>query len=228
MEKVMKVRCSVAALALAGALAVSATAANAATVVFDFGVGSTGTATHGWTGDLTTSDAFTIGSQTVVATAFTPFWNPGDLYGKHGGGDENGLGLTNDGSGDHEIANGDGFIQLNVSGLTGALALAFGSTTGSDQWTVYGTNTAGSGSFGALPGGTHTIGSGTTESSLNLTGGYKYYDIVATGSESSNVLIKSLTVAGVPEPATWGLMTTGVFCVGAAMRRQRRSGFAVA
>jgi hypothetical protein len=27
---------------------------------------------------------------------------------------------------------------------------------------------------------------------------------------------------GVPEPATWGLMITGVFCIGAAMRLQRR------
>jgi hypothetical protein len=26
---------------------------------------------------------------------------------------------------------------------------------------------------------------------------------------------------GVPEPATWGLMITGAFCVGAAMRQRR-------
>jgi hypothetical protein len=221
MERVMKVRILASALALAGALAVSATAAEAA-VVFDFGVGPNGVVTGSWAGDQGVTHTYTIGSQTVIATAFTPFWNPGDLFGKHNSGDENGLGLTNDPSGDNEIANGRGFIQLNVSGLTGALSLAFNSTTGSDQWTVYGTNTAGSGSFGALPGGTHSIGSGTTETGLNLTGGYTYYDIVATGSESSNVLLKSLTVAGVPEPATWGLMILGVLCMGAAMRQQRQ------
>jgi hypothetical protein len=33
---------------------------------------------------------------------------------------------------------------------------------------------------------------------------------------------------GVPEPATWGLMITGVFCVGAAMRQQRRQALTVA
>jgi hypothetical protein len=33
---------------------------------------------------------------------------------------------------------------------------------------------------------------------------------------------------GVPEPATWGLMITGVFCIGAAMRQQRRQALTVA
>jgi hypothetical protein len=43
-------------------------------------------------------------------------------------------------------------------------------------------------------------------------------DVFANGN-TGNV---GATGGGVPEPATWGLMITGVFCIGAAMRQQRR------
>jgi len=48
----------------------------------------------------------------VTATAYGP--GTQHLYGKNDGGDEKGLGLTSDPSGDLEIVNGQ-FIQLDVS-----------------------------------------------------------------------------------------------------------------
>jgi hypothetical protein len=49
-------------------------------------------------------------------------------------------------------------------------------------------------------------------------------DVFANGN-TGNV---GATGGGVPEPATWGLMITGVFCIGAAMRQQRRRALAAA
>src|SRR6185503_20243148 len=76
--------------------------ARAATVLFDFSL-----APH--QGDLGTTE-------TYVSSGFNQLNQATDLYGKHGGGDENGLGLTNDPSGDDEIYFGKGFVQLDVQG----------------------------------------------------------------------------------------------------------------
>jgi len=235
----MKVRGFAAAFTLAGALAVSATAANA-TVVFDFGVGPNGHTTSGWSGAQGVSHTYTASGLSITATAFGPGTGyrgrtPDQLYGKHNGADENGLGMTNDPSGEHEIYYGDGFIQLDVSALYpvlapgGSLGLDFNSTTGGEQWTVYGSNTAGVLGTAVLPTTKTFIGAGGTENTLlDLIGGYKYYDIESTKPKNThgsggNVLIESLAVDAVPEPASWALMITGVFCVGAALRQRRRA-----
>ncbi len=224
----MKVRCLLVASALAGLLAISATGATAA-VVFDFGVGPNGVVTPSWAGNQGVTDTYTISGQSLTATAFGP--NSDQLFGKNGGGDENGLGMTNDPSGENEIYFGKGFIQLDVSLLTGALQLAFNSTTAGEQWTVYGSNSAGVLGSATLPGSIFLIGSGTTETTQNLTGGYKYYDVLSTvaagGDNGGNVLIKSLTVS-VPEPASWGLMIVGVLGIGAVLRQRRRNALSAA
>jgi hypothetical protein len=233
-EGVMKARFAVAALALAAALGVSATAANAATVVFDFGVGPNGVTTSSWQNGQGQSHNYTASGLTITAGAFGPslFGVADQLYGKHGGGDENGLGMTNDPSHEDEIYYGQGFIQLDVSSLThDLLTLAFGSTTQGETWTVYGTDIAGAVGSPTLPGVLNTslfkIGSGNADGTLSFTDSYKYYDIVSTvASGGKNVLLTSLTVTPVPEPAAWGLMIAGVFCIGAAMRRQRQGAFA--
>lgn len=218
--------------------AVSATAARAAVAVFDFGVGPDGVVTSTWSGDETATHTFTADGQSLIATAFGPGTGPGgstldDLFGKNLGGDETGLGMTNDPSGEDEIYFGKGFIQLDVHLLSGALQLAFDSTTDGEQWVVYGDNTPGLGGSGVLQGTGAFIGANTSESAtLNLTGGYKYYDIfsgvAAGGANGGNVLIKSLTVTSVPEPATWGLMIVGVLGVGAVLRQRRRSALSAA
>lgn len=226
----MKAGGIVAALALAGALGVSATAADAA-VVFNFG------STSAWDG----VQANVIGGQSVTYTesgisiTLTAFgannWNGSavQLYGKNEGAGETGIGLTNDTTGDHEIEYQKGFIQIDVSGIpsTDSVSLSFGSTTDGEEWDVNGTNTAGTVLSTTPPGS--SIGTGTSDGSLTLTGHDRYYDVYeATTPSSNNVLLASLTVTpnGVPEPAAWGLMIMGIFSVGAVMRQRRRSGFA--
>jgi hypothetical protein len=218
----MKVRFALAATVLAGALAASATAANATVTVFDFGVGPNGVTTSSWQNNQGQTHTYTASGLSVTASAFGP--SSDQLYGKHSGGDENGLGMTNDPSGQDEIYDGKGFIQLDVSSLTGdLLKLAFGSTTQGEQWTVYGSNTAGSLGSATLPGTTTLIGSGATETTLSFTDSFKYYDIVSTStSGGKNVLLTSLTVTSVPEPATWGLMIVGLATVGAVLRNRRK------
>ena len=146
------------------------------------------------------------------------------LYGKHGGGDDHGLGLANDRSGDNEIHYHQGFVQLDVSDLFGnvlANSLQFGtnSTTQGEAWRVYGTNTAGSLS------GAVSIISGSTEGlhSLSGLGTYKYYDFVETANAGGkNFLITSLSgTIAVPEPASWALMILGFGGIGGALRRRR-------
>jgi hypothetical protein len=232
MEGVMKARFSVAALALAGALAVSATAANATTTVFNFG------ATSAWDGIQANvpggqSVTYTLNGLSVTLTAFglnNASGSPVQLYGKNQGPGETGIGLTNDPSGEHEIYYREGFIQIDLSGIPSAdlVSLSFGSTTGGEEWKVDGTNTAGT-LLSITPPGS-SVGTGFTNGSLTLTGHDRYYDVFEISQpgwgDGGNILLSSLTVTSVPEPATWGLMIAGVFCIGAAMRRQRRSAFA--
>jgi hypothetical protein len=127
-------------LSCAAALAIASVGASAraATVLFDFSL-----APH--QGDVGTTETYTVGGLSLFASGFN--WTGGttDLYGKHSGGDENGLGLTNDPSGDHEIYYHRGYVQIDVSNLFGkvlANSVVFGtnSTTGGEQWTVYGSN----------------------------------------------------------------------------------------
>ncbi|MBX3486182.1 PEPxxWA-CTERM sorting domain-containing protein [Phenylobacterium sp.] len=78
-----------------------------------------------------------------------------------------------------------------------------------------GTNTFQSRSFdlGALSAGTHTITLGMH--TTNASSGHflaKFDNVVLTGDN---------LVAGVPEPATWGLMILGFAGAGAALRRRR-------
>lgn len=98
------------------------------------------------TGNLGTSETYTTGSLTVVAKGFNQYGQATDLWGKNQGGDEVGLGLRNDPSGDHEIYYGKGFVQIDVSqvlGLVSEISFFTNSTTQGEQWTVFGSNTSG-------------------------------------------------------------------------------------
>jgi hypothetical protein len=50
-----------------------------------------------------------------------------------------------------------------------------------------------------------------------------YGPVGTTGQFSTGAIGGGPPGGGVPEPATWGLMITGAFCVGAAMRQRRRA-----
>ena len=188
-------------------------------------------------GHLGTSQNYTQSGLTVTATGYSAPSTPGhpnttDLFGKDNGGDENGVGLY--GYTDSEINKGTDFIQLNVStllteGATGA-SFFMNSSTNGEWWNVYGSNSAGSLGTYLLDG--HDEGS-TNLHSLNTwwgtgSGDYQYFNFVARGTCNSygsscvagNVLLGGLSVAAVPEPATWAMMLLGFGAIGFTMRRR--------
>ena len=94
------------------ATGLSISGADAATVLWDFSVGAGGNQ-----GTTLTQDSVPFGIP-IVASGFTGIiGTPTDLFRKEAGGDEVGLGLTNDPTGEDEITPGS-FIQLDLSALT--------------------------------------------------------------------------------------------------------------
>ena len=166
---------------------------------------------------------------TVIATGYSANGTQTALYGKNGSGDEKGLGLAADPTGDNEIYYpGSDFIQIDVHNLFGAVTGAsffMGSSTAGETWKVYASNTA-----GQL--GSTLIASGSDELSHALTnwGQYSFYDFVATGTvdawghrSSGNVLLGGLTLSpALPEPSTWAMMLIGFAGVGFAARRNAK------
>ena len=171
-----------------------------------------------------TSQTYTNGSYSVTAYGYTSFnfttnsGTAGNLFDKNAGGDENGVGLQSDPTGDNEIwYAGNNFqtiptIILDVSSLLGVASAAqfeMGSTTANEQWILGGYNGSSwvqlllgtsEGSFVNLPGwGTYTkyaFVSGGTVSGESRTSG--------------NVLLTALSLTpSVPEPGTWAMMLLG-------------------
>jgi hypothetical protein len=207
-------------IGLIGATALTAaTAASAQT--FDFGTPANT--------NVGTDETFTSGPYTVTASGYSAPFVDADIYVKNLGGDEVGLGLTGDPSGQNEIYGpGAAFIQLDVSQL---LAIASGatfsmdSTTGGEQWAVYGNNIDGA---GALLGTLVNFGNTESTNALGGWGTYNYYNFYSLGTNGQtfgNVLLSAFAVTpSVPEPGTWGMMLLGFGAVGFAMRRSRKSG----
>ena len=115
-------------------LAVSAVGAEAnAAVTFKFSNPS---------GNLGVSHTYTVSGLSIIAKGFDQNNNPTALWGKNGGGNEDGLGLANDDTGDHEIEYLKGFVQLDVSGLfnkvvAGSTKFATNSTNGTASMRVF-------------------------------------------------------------------------------------------
>ncbi len=204
----MKIRCFLLACT---AVAGSALPASATTTI-NFGTPS---------GNLGNSKSYSAGGLTVVASGFDAANSATALYGKNAGGNEVGLGLVNDPTGDNEIHFGNGYVQIDVSALLGkvsSISFFTNSTSQGEQWSIFGSNLLGSYSGSALL-------SGTNESSANLPGlgDWKYYDFVSTSqSGGKNFLLGGLTLtASVPEPATWASMLLGFGLMGFGLRRRR-------
>ena len=197
---------------LSGLLLMLPAAARAVTFTFDT------CGTGGGTGACSGPQTFTIGSFTITATAF----GPGDpnLYAKQAGGDEIGLGLTNDSSGDHEITAGS-FIQLQLSSnIVGydPLSIVMDSSTSPDGWAIYQTNVA-----GALPGGSALLTGTNEEVGNSISPTDTYLDITAT---NGNVLLNSLAFSTerrpppTPEPSGLALLGTSILGLAGVARRK--------
>jgi PEP-CTERM motif-containing protein len=224
---------------LAVLLAATATAGQASvTINFD---------TPGNTDPGTTAS---FGSPAVVATGYectgsVPCGTT-DLYIKDLGPGEQGLGLNNDPTGQHELWGPPletnlidvPVIQLDVTallGLTSSASFAMNSTTNGEWWAVFGSNDAGVGSAPDF------LGWGNDELSHDFAnwGSYKYYDFLSLGTYTGgtpddcgggctithgNVLLASLTYTpSVPEPSTWAMMLLGFGAMGVAFRWHRRT-----
>ena len=193
--------------------------------------------------NLGVTHTFVLDGANIVATGFNPGGVAGsnDLFAKNGGpGDENGLGLVGDPSGNHEIWNKNGqplssqdFIQLDVIDLLNKgftnFQFLMDSTTQGEEWQVSACSTAGVNcSNGSSRSG---ISEGAFISApLNLNATNHYLDFTsivfvdpATGSHS-NVLLSALSAtAPVPEPRFYGLLLGGLIVLFGAFLKNRRA-----
>jgi hypothetical protein len=176
------------------------------------------------TGNLGTTESYVSGGISITAAGFSSssFNHPTDLFGKNNGSDEKGLGLTDDPSHENEIS-GTNLIRIDFSnarsaGITG-FSFSMNSSTGGEDWIVYGSNSATSGLTQVA------VGSDEVLHNLSGTAGtYKYYFFEDEFSWSNdNVLLASVSgmTAAVPEPSTWAMMILGFAGVGFMSYRRK-------
>jgi hypothetical protein len=203
----------------------------AAALVASVGFSSAQAATVAWNlssspGLLGNTQTYTVSGATITAAGFTSnsFATGTALYGKAAGGDENGLGINSDPTGNHEIW-GSTVIRVDLTaarlaGLTGFF-FQFGSTTGGESWQVFGSNSATSGYVSVATGANENV---DTLSGASAGYNYYYFDRVHHANDGGdNVLLASVggTIAAVPEPSTWAMMLLGFAGIGFIAYRKR-------
>ena len=158
-------------------------------------------------GTTLTQDSVPFGIP-IVASGFTGIiGTPTDLFRKEAGGDEVGLGLTNDPTGEDEITPGS-FIQLDLSALTipplTSLTLSFAadSTTPPDEWVAIPVEHRWHPSVTSEFDGHHRV----SDDRVDDTTGFRFLDVSAV---AGNVLLREIDASAVPEPSTWAMMLLG-------------------
>jgi len=185
--------------------------ASAETWTFPDGLAGADTATHTFSS--------TPGNVIITATGFSSpaalaIGTPNvDLFGKSGGGNENGLGLVNDPSGENEIT-GTSLIRIAMAaGLTAPVTFQMGSTTGTEAWQVSGSSSATTGFVPLLAGND------------NLSHPLPFENFYTFAATSGNVLLAS--ISAVPGPIVGaglpGLIAACGGLIALARRRRRRT-----
>ena len=157
--------------------------------------------------NLGSSSTFTEGSASLTAYA-----SPGQsLYAKNTGGDEVGLGINSDPTGDHEIW-GSTYIQLltSTSGGFDLTGVSFGSVTGNDVAEVYFSTALGT--LGTL------IGTYTTDTTFSVASADQngYINIAVGGG---NILLGAVTGTVPDGGSTVALLGLGLTAVGLLRRK---------
>ncbi|SDJ63240.1 MULTISPECIES: PEP-CTERM sorting domain-containing protein [Bradyrhizobium] len=237
-------RLSAVAATLFGATLLGLAPAKASTIVWDFATiaPSSGSANHD---NIGTTTSFTSGGVTIGAAGFTSSGMPlshdtpdARLYLKNIGGptgDEQGIGLVDDRSGDHEIS-GPNLIQIDFRAARTAHVTGFSfemnSSTGGEHWLVYGSNSANA--LGSLVDSGYSEGLQTL-SSVNNANAYSFYSFkfdpvhgYGHSTGGTNVLLELIegqlvSVHGVPESSTWAMMILGFAGIGFMIYRRKRN-----
>jgi hypothetical protein len=185
-------------------------------------------------GALPNTQTFTAGGLNLTARGFTSSDAGTALYGKNGGGDENGLGLANDTSGDHEITGGN-FIEIHLTDILQFLTpdgftFQMGSTTQNEGWRVYGTQDGDPFSLANLL--ASSTDPGGQEGFHSLAGNYDNYLFFYSGLGvnqcgsgcNANVLLRNFdaTLAQTPLPGALGLFAAGLLGLGGLVRSLRK------
>lgn len=192
-------------------------------------------------GAIGTTQGFSADGETLTARGFTAGDSPTALFSKQGGGDENGLGLQNDPTGENEISLNHGFVQLNLDGPladhVSNFTFSMGSTTQGEGWGVWGSNDASPfdmtfliQSIGENDEAVHTLQAGYDNYNFFYLGGFANAPPSEGGCQDgcgANVLLHSfggeLAASPVPEPSTWLLGLTGFGLVAALGWKRKRS-----